>query len=296
MLLVVTTAGAQHKTLGPGSCGLGQNNCHATQNNTWYRTDAHKGSLDKLGDDLEKAEKYAELSGVGKTNMFKGSSNCMKCHATVVSGKETAEAEEGASCESCHGPGSGYKDPHQEGDRDLGVERPGYVKALQLGMVELKNLDKRAATCVRCHYITEQKLIAAGHSTGKDFNYVNGIRKVAGHWRRPVGDDDRKKDPFEKAKKARGPVTELAVAKPPRQPEPDMNGGQVPSVQTIPEPVATPKPLVPPTPPPADLLAPPVSKGPIELPPFPALSDTTSIEEVLLLLKIRLELLYQKTR
>jgi hypothetical protein len=43
---------------------------------------------------------------------------------------------------------------------------------------------------------------------------------------------------------------------------------------------------------PADSVAPP---APLELPPFPSISDTASVQEILLILKKRLELLYQKT-
>jgi hypothetical protein len=35
--------------------------------------------------------------------------------------------------------------------------------------------------------------------------------------------------------------------------------------------------------------------APLDLPPFPSISDTASVQEVILILKRRLELLYQKT-
>jgi hypothetical protein len=43
---------------------------------------------------------------------------------------------------------------------------------------------------------------------------------------------------------------------------------------------------------PADSVVPSV---PLALPPFPSVSDTASVQEILLILKKRLELLYQKT-
>lgn len=284
--LVCPALNAQtYQTIGPGGCGVGQNNCHATENN-WWKNDPHKVTVDAFYADPESYEKIADLSGVGASNMFKGTSSCMKCHGTVVSGKESKEVEEGVSCESCHGPGSGYKDPHQEGAKGSGPGRAGYVKGLQLGLVDLKNLDRRAQACVRCHYITDEKLLSAGHPSGAKFNYITGIRtKVAKHWRRPATEADGDKSTFERAKGARGPVPKLAavsVASEPRVPS-----GEGAPVRRQPPPPRQAR---------TDLsLAPPVSSGPIELPPFPEITDSTSVDQVLLLLKKRIELLYKKT-
>lgn len=284
-----STADAQtYQTLGPGGCGLGQNNCHATENN-WWKNDPHKVTVDAFYADPESYQKIADLSGVGAANMFKGTSSCMKCHGTVVSGKESKNVEEGVSCESCHGPGSGYKDPHQEGEKGSGPGRSGYVKGLQLGQLDLKNLDKRAEACVRCHYITEEKLLAAGHPSGAKFNYVTGIRtKVAKHWRRPATDADGDRNTFSKAMAARGPVPKTAAAPAASQPRAaSSEAGEVAPIRRPPPPPRQPR---------ADpSLAPPASLGPIELPDFPEVTDSTSVDQVLFLLKKRLELLYKKT-
>lgn len=275
-----------YQTLGPGGCGLGQNNCHATENN-WWKNDPHFVTVDAFFADPESYQKIADLSGVGAANMLKGTSSCMKCHGTVVSGKESRDVEEGVSCESCHGPGSGYKDPHQEGEKGTGAGRPGYVKGLQLGLVDLKNLDKRADACVRCHYITDEKLLAAGHPSGAKFNYVVGIRtKVSKHWRRPPTDADGDRNTFARAMSARGPVPKVATAAPAPTRAPAADAGDAP-VRRPPPPPRQPR---------ADpSLAPPPSVGPIELPEFPEITDSTSVDQMLLLLKKRLELLYKKT-
>jgi len=39
----------------------------------------------------------------------------------------------------------------------------------------------------------------------------------------------------------------------------------------------------------------PVKLGPIDLPPFPAVADSSSADQIMLLIKKRLELLYKKT-
>jgi len=323
VFVLITTLGAilspcfaQYKTLGTGSCGLGQSNCHTTENN-WWKDDAHHATVDAFYDDPTAYEKIAQLAGVGAGNMLKGNQLCASCHGTVVSGKESREVEEGVSCESCHGAGSGYKDPHSE-------KPGGYEKALKLGMVELKKVDTRGNTCVRCHYITDQKLLAAGHPDGASFNYISGIKKVAKHWKRPPAGDDLVKAPFEKAMAAKGPVAQMvkvepviaaapvvepaaktvAAAEPPAKPA-TVGASPPPKTTRVETPVAsTPqfiKPKVqaisPPIPTavslPAEEVTPAAS---IDLPPFPSVSDTASVRDILMIVKKRLELLYQKTK
>jgi hypothetical protein len=345
---------------------LTQNNCHTKENNGW-KDDAHKVTVDAFYDDPAAYEKIAKLAGVDPASMLKGNNQCMTCHGTVISGKEAREVEEGVSCESCHGPGSGYKDPHSEGQAGQGINRTGYKKGLQLGMVENKNLDVRGKTCVRCHYITDQKLISAGHPDGARFNYISGIKKVAKHWKRPPADADLNKAPFERAMSAKGPVAQIGkveaaaapaapppaaqpAATPPAADQPKMNqpatnqseraatgepaatsssmapatsqAPPVTSVEKTPVAPASPAPaqtmirtaaesqntpappggmrpsnrMPAPTPTAIDLAIPPADTMRASgLPPFPQISDSTSIREVLIILKKRLEMLHQRT-
>jgi hypothetical protein len=326
LLALPSSTVAQYKTLGPGSCGLGQNNCH-TNENEWWKDDAHHATVDAFYDDPTAYEKIARLAGVDTGSMLKGNQSCMSCHGTVISGKQAREVEDGVSCESCHGPGSAYKDPHSEGDPKLGANRPGRIKALQLGMVELKNLDNRANACVRCHYITDQKLLAAGHPNGANFNYISGLKKVAKHWKRQPGSEELTKAPFEKAMQAKGPVAQMVSVVPAAAvavaPAPSAKTDIVPKplvAAETPKPTQPAKPVVE-TPPPArqkgPVMPPPAimprqvaatpppmptavimpmeNTAPLDLPPFPSVSDTASVQEILLILKRRLELLYQKT-
>jgi hypothetical protein len=324
VFVLITTLGAiispcfsQYKTLGTGSCGLGQSNCHTNENN-WWKDDAHRATVDAFYDDPTAYEKIAQLAGVGAGNMLKGNQLCASCHGTVVSGKEAREVEEGVSCESCHGAGSGYKDPHSE-------KPGGYEKALKLGLVELKKVDTRGNACVRCHYITDQKLLAAGHPDGASFNYISGIKKVAKHWKRPPAGDDLVKAPFEKAMRAKGPVAQIVkvepVVAPPPVSEPPAKTVAAPAPPTkaaavaisekpkkeqqvtapvvnVPQPSRPTAPVMPPpmptaVTPPADTVA--IVAPIIDLPPFPNISDTASVREILMIVKKRLELLYQKT-
>lgn len=70
--------------------------------------------------------------------------NCLKCHASGYNvepaklGKKF-KIEEGVQCETCHGPGSGYKDMKVMKDRQLSIEN---------GLVIYEDLEKY---CVTCH-------------------------------------------------------------------------------------------------------------------------------------------------
>jgi hypothetical protein len=291
------------KNVGIGGCGTGQDNCHVSEYKK-YKSDPHNGTLTKLGDEEDKAKEYGQKTGVA--DIYKAGTSCMKCHSTVAAGQSSGE--DGVTCEGCHGPGSNYKEPHQEGKGGR-ASRPGYVKALKLGLRDLMNLDTRAKQCVSCHSITDQKLLAAGHGDGSRFNYISGLRKVANHWKRPIADTDLSKATFERAKGAKGPSTQIAKTDPPA-PTPaakqaaDDTPSSTPSTRS-----RTPRPArsAPPAPPPpaamqaepfpetGEMTDPAFETG-LNLPPFPQISDSISIDKQLILIKRRLRLLYQSTR
>lgn len=267
---------AQHKTLGPGSCGLGQNNCHFNDNE-WWKNDDHKFTVQSMYDALPQYEKMAELTGVGAANLFKGNNKCMGCHGTVISGKEASEVDNGVSCESCHGPGSDYKDPHSEGDPKGGKNRPGYTKGLQLGMRELAKLEVRADACVSCHYINDETLLRAGHPSGNTFNYAKGIRTISQHWDRPAASTDTDNGPFKKEMQKRGPIPEVAVA------------AQTQVVyQQAPRPPAPPPRIS------VDPFFPLKASKALNIEPFPIVPDSATFQEILLIVKQRLDLLYKQ--
>ncbi|HEX2897219.1 MAG TPA: multiheme c-type cytochrome [candidate division Zixibacteria bacterium] len=277
-LLFTNSIHAQNQTVGPGSCGIGQENCHANDNN-WWKSDDHYLTVSSIYDAQARYEQIAELAGVGAKNLFKGESMCMKCHGTVISGQEKRETDNGVSCESCHGAGSAYKDPHSEGDPKMGDQRPGYLKGFQLGMRELSNLDKRAELCVGCHYINDEKLLRAGHPSGNNFPYIKGIKQIAGHWDKPAGSADTDMGPFQKAMQKRGPIPTVAVA-----------AIEQPRViyQQAPRPPGPPPTIV------SDPFFPLTAKGTLTLEPFPNVPDSATYRDILLIVKQRLELLYSK--
>jgi hypothetical protein len=199
---------------------------------------------------------------------------------------------------------------------------------LQYGMVEVKNLNTRAATCVRCHFITEPKLISAGHPTGQEFDYVKGIRqKISKHWKHPAESVAQLQPAFASAVSARGPVQQIArvepaapILEPAKQTEvateiqsespkpataapPPIVDEQTNAPSADPAPIMRPAKRIAPLPPrgaseprPVDPVAIPAEDvGPLLLPPFPAIADSMPLPQVLLILKKRLELLYQRT-
>ncbi|HXG00149.1 MAG TPA: multiheme c-type cytochrome [Bacteroidota bacterium] len=306
-LLVLGTSGAlsqsKYATLGPSGCGVGQNNCHAAENKQMI--DKHKNSVDDIVDN-EDARKYAELSGIGAANFLKGTSRCMECHGTIITGKEGKEVEEGVSCESCHGPGSGYKDAHAEGPKGTpGSVRPGYTKSLPLGLKDLKTPEVLADACVRCHLITDQKILAAGHPDGAKFNYKSGMKSVAKHWkyRDPVNIPEQ--SVFKAVAARKGPAgiamkPAKAPAPPKTAPKPAVRSEAPPPKPSVTEaepeaPVPVRRPPPPPKPVPAVATAPQPAATPVELPPFPNVTDSTRVDQLLFILKKRLELLYRKT-
>ena len=274
-----------YATLGPTGCGLGQNNCHAEENGWWERDD-HYVTIDPFLSRNKKYEDYLKRYGI-LGNTAEINKSCMTCHGTVISAEAASEVETGVSCESCHGPGSAYRDPHTEGDVKDGLNRSGYRRGLELGMRENKNLEVRGRTCVRCHAITDQILIQkTGHPTGDGFDYIRGMKKVgaAPHWKHAVESKELLEPAFTKALTG-NVLTQIVEIE-----EPDPDAVVVEQVGVAPEP---PPVIPPPAPVSRSIVTPPLE--PLELPPLESVSDTTSLQNLLLIVKRRLELLYQKT-
>lgn len=90
------------------------------------------------------------------------SEKCLKCHSTYYGASEdlmlTITAEEGVSCETCHGPGSKYKSMAIMKDHDKSVANGLIVPGKEL--------------CVKCH-------TPEGNDFYKEFNYEEALKKIA---------------------------------------------------------------------------------------------------------------------
>ena len=301
-------------TVSAGEC----QRCHGDQN-AWWFNDAHYTAADPFFDRDPRNVQIARLYGISPSKMSRGDHLCMDCHGTVVTGKERREVEDGVSCQSCHGPAKDYLEVHQDGDLSQGANRPGYVKALGLGMLKLQDLGVRARMCSDCHYITDPRLISSGHPSGADFDYVAGMDEIR-HWERTKAAPSALRPVFAKALQSRGGVPDV-----PRARFASSNGGSSGSGSS-----ATSDPRVVTasqggdtggtgeefgeeagrptggrgsggrpdftTPPPGSNVWPTPSRKAAEaldLPPFPEIDASTPVEDVLLMIQQRLEELYE---
>ena len=127
-------AGAQDQ-VGPARC----TNCHVgLAKPSWEQK--HRKSARQLDD--PKAVTFAAATG-GNVR----APRCVSCHAPITVG-----AEKSVSCETCHGPGSLYRTPHQQ---------PAFYKQPESAWQGLVNLydqpGRIAKLCVGCHVLDPDK-------------------------------------------------------------------------------------------------------------------------------------------
>jgi hypothetical protein len=108
---------------------------------------------------------------------------CLSCHTLDVPKAQAAgrslEVEDGISCESCHGPASGWLEGHRS-------ESWTHADSVRAGMTDLRDLDTRARVCLSCHLGTgdrtvDHDLLAAGHPV-LSFELDNFTEGMPAHW------------------------------------------------------------------------------------------------------------------
>jgi hypothetical protein len=88
------------------------------------------------------------------------------------------DANAGVSCESCHGPASGYLKPHQtKGAYEESVARYGMTKLVG-------NIQGWTQQCTNCHVMNDDRLIKAGHPSGEDFDLGKRYLPVSLHFKK----------------------------------------------------------------------------------------------------------------
>ena len=155
-------------------------------------------------------------------------------------------------------------------------------------MVLLENPTARAEACAQCHYITDPRLISTGHPTGANFDFVRSNKKI-NHWKQPIASTSKLRSAYNKIKQKRGAIPRVTLASLSKP-----NSGAAATDTEITN--RRTKSLAP-NPPairPVDFQTSAPGRQHIELPPFPDIDDNTSVEEIILILKARLELLYKK--
>jgi Cytochrome c554 and c-prime len=167
-----------------GAVGCKSSSCHGgagekrSQYITWSRQDFHTRALAILLD--ARSARIAETIGIGEAQ---SRARCTVCHSPFQSVApkrlaSTAHADEGVSCESCHGAAGSWLRGHTRADWN-------YAMRVTAGMRDLRSLYVRANTCVACHQNIDNDLLKAGHPTlvfELDSQSVNEPK----HWR----DDD----------------------------------------------------------------------------------------------------------
>jgi hypothetical protein len=91
---------------------------------------------------------------------------CLKCHVTAFPvmadlANQKITLEEGISCESCHGPGSGY-----DNKKAKDALAAGTATAASIGLLEANE-----KTCLGCHNQESP--------TFKEFKYEEAVKKIA---------------------------------------------------------------------------------------------------------------------
>jgi hypothetical protein len=171
LLAAARPASAQpHQTIGKAKCV----NCHDHEaEKLWSEKkdgpppNNHLNALRQL--EAPKAAVFAKAIGLADPYDPKGS--CAACHGTILKGTVV----DGITCESCHGPGSGYVDVHQQ--------KGAYRQAVAAGLADtVKNPDAWAPMCTKCHVLSDSALIQAGHPSGDDFDLGAKFATVALHW------------------------------------------------------------------------------------------------------------------
>src|ERR1700722_9727602 len=124
----------------------------------------------------------AGILGVGKAE---AAPKCLACHALNPPSElrsRTFDVSEGVSCESCHGPASGWLGPHTERNWT-------HAQSVAEGMVDTRDIVKRTEKCLSCHLGSEEKfvdheMIAAGHPD-LFFELASFSAAMPRHWKVP---------------------------------------------------------------------------------------------------------------
>ncbi len=179
--------------VGPGSCAAVA--CHGsirpaagsrilqTEYSTWIAQDRHAHATEVLSNPV--SVRIGRILGIGVPS---SAPKCLTCHALdVPEGRQARTfANEGVSCESCHGPASAWLGPHT-------TRGWAHAQSVQLGMHDTKDLVKRTERCLTCHLGTAEKyvdheMIAAGHPD-LVFDLEAFSAAMPRHWRVPSDTD-----------------------------------------------------------------------------------------------------------
>lgn len=163
-LLTSLTWAQKAQYIGAGGCA--SSNCHGgttpavekvsriltTEYSLWAVQDKHSKAAKVLEE--PRSKRMAEILGISNPVTDK---KCASCH--VVGSPERLKMD-GVACEACHGPAERWLGPHTQVN--------SHAASVAAGMIDTKDLVRRAKTCLECHLgapdkLVDHELIAAGH-------------------------------------------------------------------------------------------------------------------------------------
>jgi len=169
--------------------------CHRSEQGDWvdasttavWRHDAHSRAHLALLPDNPRTKAMEAALGITAAR----TAACVACHSHAPDEpaveEESSVAHAGIGCESCHGAGSDYFEPHME-------KRWRFLSSAEkeaLGMHDLRNPVAKAENCLSCHVgevaagkIVTHAMYAAGHPPLPAFEMESFGRALGPHWKR----------------------------------------------------------------------------------------------------------------
>lgn len=150
------------KYIGAGKCKMCHNKpAEGAQYDLWLKS-PHANAFKTLATPEAKAE--AAKQGIADPQK---DPKCLKCHATAAAmtapdPTSKLTMEEGVSCESCHGPGSGYYKK-----KTMEEIAAGTLDGKTVGLIK-----PTEAVCKECHR-------PEGNSFFKEFVFAERVKKIA---------------------------------------------------------------------------------------------------------------------
>jgi hypothetical protein len=161
------------------------------ESDTWFKKDKHSKAVELI--DPKNSPLGKQMCDKLKIADIHQAKECLSCHANwQYDAKADKWAERpkfhefGVSCESCHGPASAWKGPHEKPEwRKLSpADKEGF------GMVEVRNPVARAKQCLACHVgdasqgkVITHEMYAAGHPPLPGVELETFAYEMPAHWR-----------------------------------------------------------------------------------------------------------------
>ena len=159
------------------------------ESDIWLREDKHARAFAVLKQDrAEQMGRILQHALGWEDAEVATKQECLSCHANWQTGTpkpDERSLEFGVSCQSCHGPGKDYLDPHRnESWRELTSEQK-----LAHGMIDVRDPLQRTTQCLSCHLgnaeqgkVLTHAMYAAGHPPLPGIEVETFCQAMPPHW------------------------------------------------------------------------------------------------------------------